>query len=268
MNAMKTVLTCIKVLAISYCLICIVLYFVQERLLFYPQQLPADYVFHFNLPFEECAFTTADQTTLHGLLFKADSSRGLIFYLHGNAGSLASWGSIAKTYTNLHYDLFMLDYRGYGKSGSRISSEQQFYDDVELVYDSLLKRYDENEVVVLGYSIGTGAAARLAAFHHPKMLILQAPYYSLARLVNHYFYVLPPFILKYQFKTNKWLALCKMPVTLFHGDRDEVIYYGSSVQLAKQFKRSDTLITLQGQGHNNMSEHPAYPAALGRLLER
>jgi uncharacterized protein len=265
---MKTVLLFVKIAIIGYCLVCVLLYCMQEKLLFFPQQLPANYSFQFNPSFEEWQFTTADNARLHGLLFKADSSKGLIFYLHGNAGSLASWGSIAKTYTDRHYDLFMLDYRGYGKSSGRISSEEQFYGDVQLVYDSLLTRYDEKNVVVLGYSIGTGAAARLAALNHPKMLILQAPYYNMANLVNHYFYIVPPFILKYRFKTNEWLALCKMPVTIFHGDHDEIIYHGSSVQLAKQFKPSDRLITLQGQGHNDMSEHPAYLAGLDSLLAK
>src|SRR5450432_235664 len=144
------VLNLLKIIAVAYILLCILLYFIQEKLIFYPQKLPADYTFHFDTNFEELHFKTQDNTSLHGILFKADSSKGLIFYLHGNAGSLQSWGQIAKAYTELHYDLFMLDYRGYGKSEGSISNEKQFYEDVQLAYNSLKQKYNENKMIVLG----------------------------------------------------------------------------------------------------------------------
>ena len=73
-----------------------------------------------------------DNTLLNGLLFKTDNSKGVIFYLHGNAGSLNSWGEVAKAYTDLNYDVFMIDYRGYGKSEGSISSQGQFFQDMQL----------------------------------------------------------------------------------------------------------------------------------------
>lgn len=163
--------------------------------------------------------------------FKADTSKGLIFYLHGNAGSLKSWGEIAKTYTSLHYDLFILDYRGYGKSEGTISSEAQLYKDVHVVYNNLKTKYDENKIIVLGYSIGTGPATELAAANHPKLLILQAPYYSMTDLMKHNYPIIPAFLLKYKFETNKNIRNCKMPIVIFHGDNDEVIYFQSSLKL-------------------------------------
>jgi hypothetical protein len=265
---MKVLLTIFKIAAVAYVLLCMLLYFVQEKLIFIPQKLPADYTFSFAGNFEEMHFSTADNTLLTGVLFKADSSKGLIFYLHGNAGSLASWGSIAKTYTDMHYDLFMLDYRGYGKSGGRISNEKQFYQDVQLAYEDLKKRYPENRIVVLGYSIGTAAAAKLAAVNHPRLLILQAPYYNLADLVNSHFRIVPSLLLKYPFETNKLIPNCKMPVVIFHGDRDNVIYYGSSLKLKTLFKPADTLITLAGQGHNGMSDNPDYTTVLRQVLAK
>src|ERR1700712_5680976 len=136
---MKIIINFIKIILVFYILLCILLYFIQERLIFFPQKLTSSYKFQFDENFEELFFTSEDNVSLHGILFKADSSKGLIFYLHGNAGSMQSWGQIAKTYTDLHYDLFMLDYRGYGKSEGRISSEKQFYNDAQFVYDSLKK---------------------------------------------------------------------------------------------------------------------------------
>ena len=265
---MKTVVTIVKIAAIVYLIVCVVLFFIQEKLVFFPQKLPGNYQFQFNQNFKELHFTTTDNKRLNGVLFKADSSKGLIFYLHGNAGCLQSWGQIAKTYTDLHYDLFMLDYRGYGKSEGSISSEQQFYEDVQLVYDSMKKIYTENGIVVLGYSIGTGAATKIAAANDPRLLILQAPYYSLTDLIQNKFKIIPGFLVKYKFETNKNIRSCKMPVAIFHGDKDEIIYYGSSLKLQAQFKPADTLITLINQGHNGMSDNFQYRTALQKILSR
>ena len=57
-----------------------------------------------------------------------------------------------------------------------------------------------------------------------------------------------------------------MPVVIFHGDQDEVIYYGSSLKLKEEFKSSDTLITLRGHGHNGMTDSEEYRRGLRKLL--
>jgi pimeloyl-ACP methyl ester carboxylesterase len=266
---MKKMLLKIIIIAVAlYALICALLYVFQENLIFFPQKLAKNYRFGFNQPFEERSITTNDKTQLHGLLFKADSSKGLIFYLHGNGGALDSWGAVAETYTALHYDVFLLDYRGYGKSEGAISGQTQFFEDVQTVYDSLKRIYPENKIIVLGYSIGTGPATKVASANNPKLLILQAPYYSLADMMRHAYPIIPTFILKYKFETNNYLKDCKAPVVVFHGNQDEVIYYGSSLKLRSIFKKQDTLITLEGQGHNGITDNPAYRTELQRILAR
>lgn len=107
----KVAIATVKILTVVLLPLLALIYFFQERLIFFPQKLNKDYQFRFDQAFKEMSFGMKDGTLLNGLLFKADSSKGLIFYLHGNAGSLASWGSVAKVYTDLHYDVFMLDYR-------------------------------------------------------------------------------------------------------------------------------------------------------------
>ena len=249
-----------------YIFVCGLLYFVQEKLIFFPQKLGKDYSFQFDLKFDEKNIKTKDGTILNGLLFKADSSKGLIFYLHGNAGSLSSWGDVAKTYTDLNYDVFILDYRGYGKSEGVINGQNQLYGDNQTVYDELKKEYSEDKIIVLGYSIGTGLASRVASENKPKLLILQAPYYSLTDMMRHTYSIIPTFILKYKLETNRHLKECKMPVVIFHGDQDEVIYYGSSLKLKDEFTSKDKLITLRGQGHNGMTDNEDYRNELKQVL--
>ena len=263
---MKIILMTMLVIICIYVAICGILFFVQEKLIFFPEKLDKQYQFEFNQSFEEINIKTEDNILLNGLLFKAENSKGLIFYLHGNAGALNSWGEIADTYTNLNYDVFILDYRGYGKSEGKISSQKQIYKDIQTVYNQLKADYDENKIIVLGYSIGSGPATKLASTNNPKMLILQAPYFSLTDMLKHNFRIIPAFILKYKFETNKYIKDCKMPIVLFHGNKDEVIYYKSSVKLQKLLKESDIFITLLGQGHNGITDNPKYLIELKKIL--
>lgn len=255
-----------KLLLVSYTIICVVLYFFQEKLIFLPEKLSRDYQYEFDIPFVEYNYPGEGGGLLNGLLFKSDSSRRLIFYLHGNAGSIRSWGEVAKNYTSLGYDIFILDYPGYGKSSGSIKNEKQLFEVIQLAYDSMKLTYPEKSIVVLGYSIGTGLAAKLSSSNQPKMLILQAPYYSMRDLMKKNYPLVPPFLLKYPLETNHYLLNCKMPVALIHGDRDEVIYYESSVKLRTILKPGDTLITLPGFGHNGMTNNENYLRSLKYLL--
>lgn len=262
----KFLLRVFVIIVAGYILICSALYLKQESLVFYPDKLPANYTFLFPQPFKEMPVKTKDGTTLSSVLFTADNAKGVIFYLHGNAGALNSWGEVAQTYTALNYDVFMLDYRGYGKSEGSITSQQQMFDDVQSAYDTVKAHYAEDKITVLGYSIGTGPAAYIAANNKPGRLILQAPYYSLTDMMRHTYPIIPTFILKYKFATSDYLKQCTAPLTIFHGDADEVIYYGSSLKLQKLFKPGDTLITLHNQGHNGITENEEYKAALTNIL--
>ena len=261
---MKVMLLIVGSAMVLYALLCAVLYFQQERLLFFPTKLPANY--RFPGACEERWITAPDGTQLHGLLFKALASKGLVFYLHGNGGALDSWGQVAACYTRLHYDVFMLDYRGYGKSGGAISSQAQLLADVQTAYQQLLPEYPEARTVILGYSVGTGPAAWLAAQQHPRLLVLQAPYFSLRDMAARNYPFVPGLLVRYPMPTNELVQRVRAPVVLFHGDRDQVIPCESSVRLAALLKPTDKLVVLPGVGHNGMTDSPAYQREIASLL--
>lgn len=267
LNGMKKLFFCfVTISAALYILVCGLLFFFQEYLIFVPAKLGADYVFDLPGHPEEINIKTEDSVLLNGLLFRADSSKGVILYLHGNGGSLASWGNVAEVYTDNGYDLFMPDYRGYGKSGGEITGSEQLFSDVQTVYDELKKSYSEDNIVVLGYSIGTGMAAKVAADNHPRLLILQAPYYSLSDIARERFPLLPSFLLRYKLNTYQYLERCRMPVVIFHGDADEVISHYASLKLKKLLKPEDRVVILEGLGHNGMLDDQRYRAVLAALL--
>jgi len=242
-------------------------YFNQGEMIFMANKLPNDYKFEFNQDFEELNIPSFDAKKLNGLLFKTPNSKGLIFYLHGNAGSLDTWGSIAKNYTDLGYDIFILDYRGFGKSEGKIENQDQVYQDLTFAYNKLITKYDRNKVVIIGYSIGTGLATYLATIENPKKLILQAPYYNFIELSSGRVPLVPDFLKKFKFETDKYIVKVKSPIYIFHGNKDQVISYDNSIRLQKLIKPIDKVFILEGQNHLNMNENLDFQEELKVILE-
>jgi len=256
----------VAVIFILVTILLLLLYFNQEKLIFFPEKLSADEKFSFSGNYEEKYFTMPDGKKLHALYFKADSSRGVVYYLHGNAGSVKSWGTVADIFASQNFDLLLLDYRGYGKSEGHISNEKELYSDVNVVYDSLKANYPEEKIVVLGYSIGTGLAANVAANHHPGKLILMAPYFNFPDLVKQIYPIVPGFMLKYKLKTNEFLPKVTAPIVIFHGLNDELIPFQSSERLKTLCKPGDKLILLDNQMHNGINENSLFQNELKHLL--
>jgi esterase/lipase len=263
------VLTIIVFLAgilILYFLILLILYFFQEKLIFQADKLPQDYTFNFNSHFEEKWIETTDGHRINALLFKTEHSKGLILYLHGNAGSLESWGQIAPFYNSIGYDIFIPDYRGYGKSTGKIFSQKQLFEDVDRLYNELKINYSEENIVIIGYSLGTGPATYLASRNKPGSLILMAPYFSFEDLISHKFPLIPSFILKYPIPSNKYIVEVSAPIAIFHGKADELIYCHSSEKLHRLCKPGDKLYLIDNQNHGGINENEEFRELLRIFL--
>ena len=253
------------VVVCSYVAVCLILWLGQENFIFYPESLAPDFEYTFLGPFDEVTLLV-EGATLNALHFWAQHPKGVVLYLHGNAGSLRTWGEVAPDFVANGYDVFMLDYRGYGKSTGRISSEGVLHDDVAVAYAHLQGRYPEGEIIVYGRSLGSGLAVHLAQFNHPKMLILETPYYSVKELATSSFPFVPSFLLRYPLRADRWIPKVLCPVVLFHGTRDEVIPHTSSERLARLIETEHELFIIEGGGHNDLSEFEEYREALARIL--
>ncbi|SHG16771.1 hypothetical protein SAMN05443549_102284 [Flavobacterium fluvii] len=271
MSKFKKILKWVLILVlVLYVSLCCFYYFSQEKVLFNTSvKLKHEHVFKFSEPFEERYIPMPDKKKLNGVLFKAKESKGLILWFPGGRGMIDSIGVDSKPYTDLKYDLFILNFRGYGKSEGEISSEKQFKQDMQSVYDYFKKEYQEKNIILFGYSAGTGPAASIAASNNPKMLILQAPYYSMENEAQRAFFYLPiPLLSRYEFPIYSYLQKTKCPIVLIHGDNDKKIPAKTSSYRLKEFlKPTDQLIILKGQGHNYYLENAAYLHELSRIIK-
>lgn len=229
-----------------YVFICGVLYFYQETLIFHPTVLPAGQTFWAG---EEVYLPMADGVELHGLWIKERNSKGVILYLHGNKGSNHRCLRQAENLMGLGYDVFMIDYRGFGKSGGEPENESQLFGDAQQVYDWLRTHYREEEMVVVGYSLGSGMAAYLAEQNAPKQLCLVAPYRSMLAMKNIFIPVIPSFLVKYPLRTDSRLPKTDTPTLICHGTQDDLIPFEHSVYLESIDSEDTQLVPLEGVSH-------------------
>lgn len=251
-------------LGIGYVLICLLLYFFQESLIFHPRALPATYRFEEGL---EEVLTTPDGTDLSLLSFTHPNAEGAILYLHGNRGSNRRSLYQTRELTRTDHDLYLFDYRGYGKSGGEIESEQQLLADAQLVYDSLAARYGESNIVLIGYSLGTGIASYLAANNQPEHCVLVSPYASITAMKNLWFWAVPDFILKYPLENVERVAAANCPVTVVHGLADDFIPYSMAEELKQAAPDRVRLIGLPETGHRGAILHRRFGQLMTELLQ-
>lgn len=263
---MKIVLIVILIGLVVFALLMILLNANQERLIFHPEVLPEDYSFAFQEPFEERSFSPKAGIHINTLHFRTPKPKGLVLYLHGNAGSLRSWGDVAADFLRFGYDVMIPDYRGYGKSTGAISNEMMLHRDARFVYEKALQEYQAKDIVIVGRSLGSGIASQLASKQPCRLLILETPYFNFRDLADHHYRFLPTgMILKYRFRTNQHLKKVTVPVYLFHGTKDALIPYNSSERLAALGDHIE-LITMPDAFHSEYRMMPAYREGMERIF--
>ena len=252
---------------VVYLLISVLLYYLQDFFLFKPEKLPEDFKFSYeNQVVEEYNISTRDGATINGLHFKVEKPKGAVLYLKGNSKSIKGWGKFAVDFTRHNYDVIMVDYRGFGKSTGRIN-ENAIKHDLQFIYNKIKERIDEKYIILYGRSLGSGFATKLASTNNPRMLILDAPYYSLVNVTKRYMPFMPlSVILKYPMPTYKWLKYVDCPVHIIHGTNDKLIPFNSSVKLSKVKPNSTMLWPIIDGGHKNLNNFESYHKILSEII--
>lgn len=251
-------------LALVWALLVAALWFRQEWLIFRPHTLPADWVFDKGPDVHE-RWIEVPGGRLNALHLKLPAPDGVVYFLHGNGGSLEGWFVNLDFYRRANLDLFMIDYRGYGKSPCCITSEAQLHADVRAAWEAIAPAYAGKKRVFYGRSLGTGLAATLAAEVQPELTVLASPYVGMAALAAEHYPWVPRAVLRYPLDTAAVLPRIRTPVLLLHGTEDRLIDVSHSRRLQALVPKA-RLVEIEGAAHNDVSRFDAFREALAAAL--
>jgi alpha-beta hydrolase superfamily lysophospholipase len=246
----------------------IALFYLQEKFLFHPEPLASDYVFKFNIPFEEINIAINERDTLNLIRFlpQTPTPKGVVLYFHGNTGNVMRYEKYVNNFTKHGYVVLMPDYPGFGKTTGKLTEATMNLEAKE-VYKLAHSKFSADSIIVYGKSLGTGVASLIAAKYECKRLILETPYYSIPSLFSSYAPIYPTGRMShFKFPVGEYLKEVKAPVTIFHGTSDRVVFYRNSVLLKKVLKPGDEYITIEGGGHNNLNDYALFHEKLDSVL--
>lgn len=268
----KKIYRWLKVLILLYCIIGIAFYYLQERILFHPVAVDKATKYDFKQPFTEVNIPYNKETNINVIQFQnllddTSVARGVVLYFHGNKDNITRYAPFATDFTSRGYEVWMIDYPGYGKSTGKFS-EENLYAQALILYKLARSRWRPDQIIIYGKSLGTGIAAQLADIRDCRGLILECPYYSMTSLVRHYLPLWPVgSMLHYKFPTWQHLPQVTAPITIFHGTSDGVVPYSNASRLKPLLKKGDEFITIDGGGHNDLHDHPEFKSQLDKLLQ-
>ncbi len=234
------------------------------QLFFYPdhdeRKTPAD----FGFGYRDIAFQSADGTALHGWLIPAtDQPEGTVVVLHGNAQNLTTHFMMVAWLAKQHFNVFIADYRGYGRSAGLPDITGVHADAEAMLATALaLPETHGHGVALLGQSLGGSIAIYLAA-HSPQRHRLSAVaaesafcgYRTISRVKLSDFWLTWPFQWLPWLTLNDDYAACQaapdlspLPLLLLHGDNDGIIPLRQSLQIFKAAREPKELWVYPG-GH-------------------
>lgn len=229
-------------------------------LIFFPTKeysaLPTDY----GLAYEEVRVKTSDNIELTGWFLPATSSSKALYFLHGNAGNISDRLFKIKEWVSRGYSVFLLDYRSYGTSNGKITSEEDLYQDAKagLKWLQEVRKMDSRNILLYGESIGCALVLELAQDTKENFLgiILEAPFTSLSEVTKVHYPFVPTAILgSFQFDNLRKISNVKIPTFIIHGEQDEICPFWMGEALFKKLTVSQKeLFNIPNGMHNNLTD--------------
>lgn len=260
---LKLLLLAIGLVTAAYFAVCLLLYFRQSRLIFFPsatiETTPAD----LGLPYEEVWHPVQPNRNeqIHGWWIPAQGEEaGVLLYLHGNGINIGANVAHAKRFHQLGLSVLIIDYRGYGRSAGRFPDEQRVYEDAEISWRYLTqtRQFLPESILLYGHSLG-GAIAIDLATRHPDAagLIVQSSFTSMREMVDHTsrYGIFPVDQLLHQrFDSIGKVPQLQMPVLFIHGLADTQVPAAMSQALYEATPNPKQLYLVPIAGHNNVAD--------------
>jgi pimeloyl-ACP methyl ester carboxylesterase len=273
-------LACTGVL-FAYLATCALLWAFQSRLVFEPERTlraaPGDFPFAVIEVAIPVGTAESRRQAATGWWIPSDRPGAkVVLYLHGNDGNVTTSMPEVDPLRQLGYSVFMIDYRGYGKSDPQFPSESSVYEDADAAWGYLVRerRILPAQLYIYGHSLGGAIAIELAT-KHPEAagLIVESGFtsiYDMALLERRYALLpIKPF-LNQRFDSVGKVGRLRLPVLYLHGTDDEVVPFSMGRRLFSESAGAKSFVAIDGgrHGDNSAAGGPAFRAAIRTFVDR
>ncbi|MFJ2480288.1 alpha/beta hydrolase [Pseudomonas sp. NPDC087598] len=252
----RTLMSLVVLIVAVYLVLCAALFFFQRSLIWFPQPNAfnsADSQLTLSMPDAQVSVISRDRV-----------GRRALIYFGGNAEDVSrNLPEFAQAFPD--YAVYLLNYRGFGGSGGS-PSEEAIAEDALALFDQVYASHPQ--VAVIGRSLGSGVAVRLASQRPVQQLILVTPYNSLEEIAaRQYPWVPVKWLLKDRFESGKYAAHIRVPTLLLAASDDEVIPRTSTQRLLENFPQGVAVLrVVPDSGHNSISDRVQYLEWMGDVL--
>ncbi|MFH1478148.1 MAG: alpha/beta hydrolase [Candidatus Omnitrophota bacterium] len=223
----------------------------EYNLLYYPtkdfEAAPKD----LDLTYQDIFLNVGKNIKLHGWYIPSMDSRYTILYFHGNGGNISNRLDKIAMLNKLGLDVFIFDYRGFGKSAGK-ASEENLYNDALASYDYLVfeKKIPYKEIILYGESLGGAVAIDLASKKKVGALITESTFSCITDIARVLYPMFPRFIIKSRFDSTSKISKINVPKLIMHSKDDDIVPFGQSIKLFNIAPNPKKHIELEGL-HNS-----------------
>jgi len=223
----------------------------EKRNIYFPEKDIEIDPSYLSLPFEEVFFKTSDGLKINAWFIPADEAKITFLFAHGNAGNISHRLEKIALFHRLGVNVFIFDYRGYGKSEGE-PDEQGLYLDAKAAYDYLIleKGVNPRDIFLYGESLGGAVVIDLANKQEVGGVITEGTFTCVREMVKVIYPFLPSILFKSKFDSLSKIKNIKAPKLIIHSSEDEMIPFEFAERLFQVAPPPKYLLRLEG-GHNS-----------------
>ena len=223
----------------------------ERRSIYFPaaeyEAVPEDY----GLSAETLEIPSAGGVRLAGWWIRGNGATALL-YFHGNGGNISHRLERTKMLVDtLGLDVFLVDYRGYGKS-SGAPDEAGLSADGEAIYEAARARgFAPQRIVPFGESLGGAVAIETALRKPVRAIVLEAPFLSIPKMARTIYPFLPSFAVRTKFDNESKIARLHIPKLVVAAEKDDVVPFEQARRLFELAREPKQFFVIRGAAHNN-----------------
>lgn len=249
---------------LALCVVCalyalaVAVVFFQQREFLYPIVAGAAVPEAGGPPIQVVHIDTPDRERLTGWYLPPQRGRPTLLFFNGQGGGLSFQTGRWQRIADEGVGFLAIGYRGHDGSTGK-PSEAGLRIDARAAYDWLVQRTPPDDIVIHGFSLGTGVAVRLATERPARALVLEAPYTSTVDLAAKSFPWLPVrWLMLDQYRSRDIIDQVSMPILIVHGDGDVVIPFSQGQALFGLARSPRRLVRMAGSNHSTLPRDGLY----------